>query len=98
MKKVDQPKVFCHSPSKNIPIYLFPDTNSLHEPPRRVLITLPMNKVMLSDYLFPGEGANDAFISLSELLDISLQDKKNIVEVEGQAGNIKTLKKKVWLC
>lgn len=60
------------------------DTNSLHEPPRRVLISLPANKVMLSDYLFPGEGANDAFISLSELLDITLQDKKSIVEVEGQ--------------
>lgn len=61
------------------------DTNSLHEPPRRVLITLPANKVMLSDYLFPGEGPHEALTSLQELLDINIKDKKSILDVEGQA-------------
>lgn len=58
----------------------------MHEPPRRVLITLPANKVMLSDYLFPGEGPHEALTSLQELLDINIKDKKSILDVEGQAG------------
>ncbi|KAJ8944509.1 hypothetical protein NQ318_011767 [Aromia moschata] len=33
--------------------------NCVHEPPRRVLITLPNSTITLSDYLFPGEGAQD---------------------------------------
>lgn len=60
------------------------DTNSVHETPRRVLINLPTTKVTLSDYLFPGEGSQEAQISLSELLDIAIAQPDAIFDVEGQ--------------
>ncbi|XP_043472085.1 protein odr-4 homolog [Leptopilina heterotoma] len=50
------------------------ETITLHEPPRRVLIQLPRNKVSLSDYLFPGEGTQESLLSLRELLDIKVQE------------------------
>ncbi|KAK5645785.1 hypothetical protein RI129_004249 [Pyrocoelia pectoralis] len=60
------------------------DTNSVHETPRRVLVNLPTTKVTLSDYLFPGEGSQEAQISLSELLDIKVLEPDSILDVEGQ--------------
>ena len=65
------------------------DTNSIHEPPRRVLVSLPNTEVTFSDYLFPGEGSQEAQISLQELLDISIIDKDAIKDIEGQAGKIR---------
>ncbi|XP_018318920.1 protein odr-4 homolog isoform X2 [Agrilus planipennis] len=62
------------------------DTNSIHEPPRRVLVTLPSSKITLSDYLFPGEGPQESQISLQELLDITLTADSEIKDIEGQAG------------
>ncbi|XP_033212140.1 protein odr-4 homolog [Belonocnema kinseyi] len=50
------------------------ETVTLHEPPRRVLVELPRNRVTLSDYLFPGEGAQEALLSLRELLDVQVQE------------------------
>ncbi|KAM0731908.1 Protein odr-4-like protein [Formica fusca] len=64
------------SPEENI---------TLHEPPRRVLIALPENKVTLSDYLFPGEGPQEALLSLQELLDLKVQESQVQKEVELQA-------------
>lgn len=64
------------------------DTNSIHEPPRRVLVSLPNTEVTFSDYLFPGEGPQEAQISLQELLDISIIDKDAIKDIEGQAGKL----------
>ncbi|XP_029170976.1 protein odr-4 homolog [Nylanderia fulva] len=64
------------SPKENI---------TLHEPPRRVLIALPENKVTLSDYLFPGEGPQEALLSLQELLDLKVQESQVQKEVELQA-------------
>ncbi|XP_022909942.2 protein odr-4 homolog [Onthophagus taurus] len=61
------------------------DTNSIHEPPRRVFIHLPHTEVTLSDYLFPGEGPQDAQISLQELLDITVDEKDGVTDIEGQA-------------
>ncbi|KAJ8973409.1 hypothetical protein NQ317_006475 [Molorchus minor] len=61
------------------------DINCVHEPPRRVLITLPNSKITLSDYLFPGEGQQDAKVSLEELLDVKIDGKLEIDDVEGQA-------------
>ncbi|KAL6267101.1 hypothetical protein P5V15_000180 [Pogonomyrmex californicus] len=58
---------------------------TLHEPPRRVLIALPENKVTLSDYLFPGEGPQEALLSLQELLDLEVQESQVEKEVELQA-------------
>ncbi|XP_028127754.1 protein odr-4 homolog [Diabrotica virgifera virgifera] len=61
------------------------DINSVHEPPRRVLISLPDSDIALSDYLFPGEGPQDVKVSLEELLDITVDDEVQIMDVEGQA-------------
>ncbi|XP_064212802.1 protein odr-4 homolog isoform X2 [Tribolium castaneum] len=61
------------------------DINSVHEPPRRVLISLPNSSIAISDYLFPGEGPQDAKISLEEMLDIEIHDEGDVVDVEGQA-------------
>jgi len=66
---------------------LIPENITLHEPPRRVLIALPENKVTLSDYLFPGEGPQEALLSLQELLDLEdLEESQVQTEVELQAG------------
>ena len=59
---------------------------TLHEPPRRVLVELPHNKVTLSDYLFPGEGAQEALFSLQELLDLQVQEGNVEKDLELQAG------------
>ncbi|XP_044267144.1 protein odr-4 homolog [Tribolium madens] len=61
------------------------DMNSVHEPPRRVLISLPNSNIAISDYLFPGEGPHDAKISLEEMLDIKIHDEADVMDVEGQA-------------
>ncbi|KAF5294076.1 hypothetical protein FQA39_LY13550 [Lamprigera yunnana] len=61
------------------------DTNSIHETPRRVIVNLPSSKVTLTDYLFPGEGPQEAQISLKELLDIEIAKSDSILDVEGQA-------------
>lgn len=66
--------------------FLITDTNSIHEPPRRVLVALPQSNITFSDYLFPGEGPQEAQISLQELLDITVNEKDGIKDIEGQAG------------
>ncbi|KZC05038.1 PREDICTED: protein odr-4 homolog [Dufourea novaeangliae] len=64
------------SPEENI---------TLHEPPRRMLIALPESKVTLSDYLFPGEGPQEALFSLQELLDLEVQESNIQKDIELQA-------------
>ncbi|XP_076752442.1 protein odr-4 homolog [Xylocopa sonorina] len=64
------------SPEENI---------TLHEPPRRVLIALPESRVTLSDYLFPGEGPQEALLSLQELLDLEVQENNVQKDIELQA-------------
>ncbi|XP_053978572.1 protein odr-4 homolog isoform X2 [Hylaeus volcanicus] len=64
------------SPEENI---------TLHEPPRRVLIALPESKVTLSDYLFPGEGPQEALLSLQELLDLEVNESNVQKDIEVQA-------------
>lgn len=64
------------SPEENI---------TLHEPPRRVLIALPESKITLSDYLFPGEGPQEALLSLQELLDLEVQESNVQKDIELQA-------------
>ncbi|XP_057671776.1 protein odr-4 homolog [Diorhabda carinulata] len=68
------------------------DINSVHEPPRRVLISLPNSEVALSDYLFPGEGPQEAKMSLEELLDIKIDGELDITDVEGQADSLEVNK------
>ncbi|XP_012261309.2 protein odr-4 homolog [Athalia rosae] len=63
-----------------------PEENvTLHEPPRRVLVALPQSRVTLSDYLFPGEGPQEALVSLQELLDLEMQESSVQKELELQA-------------
>lgn len=66
------------------------DTNTIHEPPRRVLVSLPTTNITLSDYLFPGEGPQEARTSLLDMLDISVNEEEDIKDIEGQAGKIAT--------
>lgn len=68
-------------------IYHFVEKITLHEPPRRVLIALPESKVTFSDYLFPGEGPQEALISSQELLDLKVRENHVEKEIELQAGN-----------
>lgn len=49
-------------------------------------MSLPDSTVTLSDYLFPGEGPQEAQISLQEMLDIKVNENDDIKDVEGQAG------------
>lgn len=65
---------------------IFSETVTLHEPPRRVLVELPRNRVTLSDYLFPGEGAQEALLSLRELLDLQVQEGNVQKDLELQVG------------
>lgn len=59
--------------------------NTVHEPPRRMLITLPDSNISISDYLFPGEGAEDVKTSLEELLDVKAGNELEVLDLEGQA-------------
>lgn len=49
-------------------------------------MSLPGTKITLSDYLFPGEGPQEAQISLQEMLDITVNEESDIKDFEGQAG------------
>lgn len=60
------------------------DSSIIHEPPRRVLVTIEGSNEILNDYLFPGEGTEDAAASIGEVLDAKILEN-NIVELEGQA-------------
>jgi hypothetical protein len=60
---------------------------TLHEPPRRVLVSLPDSRVTLSDYLFPGEGPSEALMSLQELLDLQVEESDVQTDLEVQAGS-----------
>lgn len=71
---------------KNSFYYFFSENITLHEPPRRVLIALPESKITLSDYLFPGEGAQEALLSLQELLDLEVHESTVQKDIELEAG------------
>ncbi|XP_021934616.1 protein odr-4 homolog [Zootermopsis nevadensis] len=58
---------------------------TLHEPPRRVLVSLPDSQVTLSDYLFPGEGPSEALTTLQELLDLQVEESDVQTDLEVQA-------------
>jgi hypothetical protein len=67
-------------------IFIIIEHLTLHEPPRRVLVSLPDSRVTLSDYLFPGEGPSEALISLQELLDLEVEESDVQKDLETQAG------------
>ncbi|XP_046392657.1 protein odr-4 homolog [Ischnura elegans] len=57
------------------------DRLTLHEPPRKVLVSLPAwdGRVELLEYIFPGEGPSEALISLRELLSLNV-DSSSVQE------------------
>ncbi|XP_060818557.1 protein odr-4 homolog isoform X2 [Bombus pascuorum] len=61
---------------------------TLHEPPRRVLVELPDSNVTFSDYLFPGEGPQEALLSLEEILDLEIQERNIQKDIEFEADPI----------
>lgn len=61
------------------------DTNTIHEPPRRVFIPLQNVDLSVSDYLFPGEATPDLAASLKDLLGIANLDADAVEDIEGQA-------------
>ncbi|XP_034234518.1 protein odr-4 homolog [Thrips palmi] len=64
------------------------DQETLHDPPRRVMIKLPSTNVTFSDYIFPGEGPEEALVSAEELLDLKLEleDVEKDVEISADSG------------
>lgn len=50
------------------------EKQTIHEPPRRVIVQLPNGRISFSDYLFPGEGASEVLSSFKELLDITISE------------------------
>lgn len=50
-----------------------------HEVPRRVFVNLPKSKLVVSDYLFPGEGAKDSFDSFRDLLGLEIEHEDDVV-------------------
>jgi len=53
-----------------------------HEVPRRVFVYLPSRNILVSDYLFPGEGPQDSLVSFRDLLSLDIQDCQVIVNKE----------------
>lgn len=63
------------------------DEETIHDPPRRVMIKLPSTNVTFSDYIFPGEGPEEALVSAEELLDLKLEleDVEKDVEISADS-------------
>lgn len=54
----------------------------VHELPCRIFAPIPGLGITLSDYIFPGDTANDSLDAFRELLDINVEEKdiENTVE------------------
>ncbi|CAH0774012.1 unnamed protein product [Bemisia tabaci] len=63
------------------------DGTVLHEPPRRVMISLANSDINFYDYLFPGEGVSEIHQSLQEFLDLKVDATLINKNFEGKAGN-----------
>jgi len=47
----------------------------VHEPPRRVFVSVPDTTVTVSDYLYPGEGAEDCLANIGEIFGWTLGEE-----------------------
>jgi hypothetical protein len=50
-----------------------------HEVPRRVFARLLGSKLLVSDYLFPGEGQKDSVITFRDILTLRLESESDII-------------------
>ncbi|KAL7305784.1 hypothetical protein TKK_0002033 [Trichogramma kaykai] len=58
---------------------------TLHEPPRRIFLQLPQNRISLSDYLYPGEVDESMIIDLFKtLLDLEISENQLQKDLEKQ--------------
>ena len=56
----------------------------IHEVPRRVYAGLPGSKLLVSDYLFPGEGSCDSIVTFRDILSLRLEDESDIITTKEQ--------------
>lgn len=63
----------------------------VHEVPRRVYSHLPGSKLLVSDYLFPGEGSRDSIVTFRDILSLRLEDASEILSTKEQALGKKLL-------
>ncbi len=57
-----------------------------HEVPRRVFLQLKPRDVLMSDYLFPGEGPTDCCQSFCDILGVQCAEEEIDEEKEGVFG------------
>ena len=50
-----------------------------HEIPRRVFVQVPDSTILVSDYLFPGEGPRDSLLSFRDILSITVEDEDSVI-------------------
>ena len=69
-------------------VFLFQPAAVLHEPPRRILVRLPLAPVCISDYLFPGETPYDSNDSVEEIFGFkpSIEDFDDELEIVASPG------------
>jgi len=46
----------------------------VHEPPRRLFVSLPETNVTVADYLFPGEGVEDCLANIKEIFGVEVEE------------------------
>ena len=46
----------------------------VHEPPRRLFVSLPETSVTVADYLFPGEGVEDCLANIKEIFGVEVEE------------------------
>ena len=46
----------------------------VHEPPRRLFVSLPETSITVADYLFPGEGVEDCLANIKEIFGVEVEE------------------------
>jgi len=46
----------------------------VHEPPRRLFVSLPETSIAVADYLFPGEGVEDCLANIKEIFGVEVEE------------------------
>ena len=46
----------------------------VHEPPRRLFVSLPETSLTVADYLFPGEGVEDCLANIKEIFGVEVEE------------------------
>merc|ERR1719341_2635481 len=48
----------------------------VHEPPRRLFVSLPETNLTVADYLFPGEGVEDCLANIKEIFGVEVEEDR----------------------